>query len=153
MGYRISPGTPNHLKVSARVLACPAYGLLWFGMLSARMTQLQLSVMLFFLAAALLMAAPRIRNSEVLGILAIAITISEAVAGHLRGTFDIGRWRDFLAILGAITLILKIQHWRSLARTDRHVSLRHLERRNLFPTWPISVRLRSGNPSVDSTAP
>lgn len=154
MRFHLPDLTPNHLKLGARASLGPLAGIIWLGLVAARMTHLQLAVALFFLAAALLMAAPRTRNSELLCLLGVAVTLGESVMGHLAGGMNLQRWLNFMGLLGAITLILKVQHWRSLARNDGYVSLRLLERRKFFSIGRPQVPMAKAKakPRLDHTA-
>lgn len=146
MRLHLPPITPHHLRLTAIMAIFPLSSLIWWSLLTAGLSRVQLALTLLFLCQALMLAMPRMRSSELLGILAIGITVAEYAAGQLHDGIEILRWADFMGALGAIMLILKVQRWRSLARTDPHVPIRQLERRTfLSMSWPVTAAANRDN--------
>jgi len=87
---------------------------------------------MFLTAILLLLAAPRLRNGELLGGLALYATMLEWGHAGLSGDIDTARWQAGIAVAGAMALLFKVQHLRSLARQDPYVPLRQLERRSIL---------------------
>lgn len=80
------------------------------------------------LGGAVLLAAPRRRTAELLGMVAIWLTIGEFLAASRTGQFVVWRWAVALAALGLIVVFMRVQHVRTLARANRWRPLRESAR-------------------------
>lgn len=124
--------TPRHIVTAARLalpvcLAGLAVAILWLDC-----SPPNAAAMMFLTAAVMLQSAPRTRASDMIGALALFVTLIEWGHASIAGNIDAIRWQSVIAVAGAMVLLLKVQHWRSLAREDPYVPLRHLERRNVL---------------------
>lgn len=128
----LSPLTPRHLVIAARLALPPSLGAMAGTVLVVDGSPIAAAAATFVTATVLLLAAPRVRAAELLGCLALFATILEWTHASLAGGIDAARWQAAIAVAGAMALHLKVQHWRSLARQDPYVSLRQLERRSVL---------------------
>lgn len=121
--------TPHTFVMAARVAVVP-FGLLRIGCSLWVASQDLACLVTFALTSIALSAAPKTRHGDVLGLVTVAITLSDTVGASQSGSFDAARWGLSMAIVGATGLILRIQNFRGLARQDAYVPLRNLERGN-----------------------
>jgi hypothetical protein len=128
----ISPAlTPRLLVIAARIALLPCAGV-FVAAVMADCSAASAAGVAFGCALVLLQAAPRLRASDLLGVLALGVTLVEWVHAGFAGGIDIARWEAAIAVPGALVLLLKVQHLRGLARHDAYVPLRQLERRQVL---------------------
>lgn len=134
--------TPGHLVITARLALLPCLTGLAGTILIFKGSPGSAAAMTFFTAIVLLQAAPKIRAADMLCLLALFATMLEWGNAAQTGGIDTQRWQAAIAVAGAMALLLKVQHLRSLARHDPYVPLRQLDRRNalLRRTKPMKSR-------------
>lgn len=123
--------TPRLLVVAARIALLPCLGVLAAAVAMACSPTVA-ALMVFAWAVVLLQSAPRLRASDLLGIVALVVTMLEWTQASFAGGIDMARWEAGIAVPGAMVLLLKVQHLRALARQDPQVPLRQLERRRVL---------------------
>ncbi|WP_159976966.1 MULTISPECIES: hypothetical protein [unclassified Novosphingobium] len=128
--------TPRFLVNAARLALLPCLGGLAAVILGFDASPASAAATTFLAAIVMLQAAPKVRAADMLGILALLVTMLEWVHAGMTGSIDATRWQAVIAVAGAMALLLKIQHLRSLAREDPYVPLRHLERRSALLSRP-----------------
>lgn len=124
--------TPWFLVICARLALLPSLGGLAASVLVVDGPPVLAAAATFLAAIVLLQAVPKVRAAEMLGLLALFGTMLEWTQASLVGGIDSARWQSIIAVTGAMVLLLKVQHLRSLAREDPCVPLRQLERRNIL---------------------
>ncbi len=121
--------TPRHLVIAARAATPLCLGSLAWAALRMDCSPFGAATGFVVSACVLLTGAPRTRAGDLVGALLVFVTLLECVHATQTGSLDDARWRACVAAAGAMVLLLKVQHWRALARQDAYVPLRHLERR------------------------
>lgn len=121
--------TPHHLVTAARVLSAPALGGLGAAILVFDCSPGMAAAAVVATALVLMQAAPRLRAGDLLGGIALFATLAEWLQAGSAGAIDAERWQVCIVTAAAMMALLKVQHWRGLARQDAYVPLRQLERR------------------------
>lgn len=124
--------TARHMVLSARLALAPAIGALAAAILLVDAAPASAAAAAFLCGVLILQSAPRLRGSDLLGLLALLATLLEWLQAGFSGQLDTARWQACIAVFGAMAMLLKVQHLRSLAREDPYVPLRQLERRNVL---------------------
>jgi hypothetical protein len=115
------------------------------------------SIGAFVLATFLLLAVPDQRSSELLGAAAIWMTVAEFMSANQSGAFELWRWAVSVSALALLMVPIKVQHARTLARTNPYRPFGELDRRTqwssgLMPkssSYLVTVRADE----VDTTQP
>lgn len=139
--------TAHHLVITARALVPVAMATLGWAICSRDSGPVTAGGITLASALMVLLAAPRLRANELLAGVALFATLLEWGQAGATGEIVVLRWLACLAVPGAMMMMLKVQHLRSLARHDAYVPLRQLERRNSLlgrtiaaPTAPVRLR-------------
>jgi hypothetical protein len=133
--------TPDHLVLAARLALVPCLAGLAGAMLVPGGAPVPVAATAGLAALVLLQAFPAIRAGDLMGLLALAVTALAWLYAARAGAIDAERWQAGIAVAGAAVALLKVQHTRALARSDRYVPLRQLERRNAVLARPRRARL------------
>ncbi|SMC62787.1 hypothetical protein [Novosphingobium sp. B1] len=123
--------TPGHITFLGRVTAVVAAIALGFGYVSNTMTPAMAGVGSFFLACALLLAAPRQRATEMLGAVTVWQCFAEFLSTIQSGSFAMWRLGVAVATLGSVMAVIRVQHLRALSRQSPSTRLRDLDRRTI----------------------
>lgn len=135
--------TPGHLVVGARLALLPCLAGLTSTILVIESSPGLAGAVTFLTAILLLQAAPKVRAADMLGLLALFATMLEWGNAAHTGAINAQRWQAIIAVTGAMALLLKVQHLRSLARQDPYVPLRQLDRRNALLRRSTSTKSRA----------
>ncbi|WP_156906141.1 hypothetical protein [Novosphingobium acidiphilum] len=113
--WAITPGT---LVLGAR-MAVPAIGALAAGsFLRGLLDETQAVQIALALGLLVLIAAPRQRGVELLGMVAIWMTVCEFLAASRTGHFALWRWAMVLASLALILMAIRVAQLRARARIN-----------------------------------
>jgi len=119
------PGlTPGMIVAAARWCVPVAAGWTIQVRLAGGVTTADAAQGALILGVAALLAAPRRRAAELLGMVAIWLTLGEFLAASRTGQFVLWRWAVALAALGLIVVFTRVQQVRALARANRWRPLR-----------------------------
>lgn len=121
--------TPAQAVRIGRVLALIMANVMTLGYVTGLATPALAGMMAYGLSLMILMGVPDQRASEMLGAVAIWMTVAEFLAAAQSGHMMLWRWAVSVSALAVVLIPLKIQHLRSLARAHPYRALRDLERR------------------------
>ncbi|MCW1381365.1 hypothetical protein OLX02_00880 [Novosphingobium sp. KCTC 2891] len=121
--------TPASLVRLARLLALLTTIVMMIGYAGNLLTIETAGMGAFGLSVLLLLAVPDQRASELLGAVAIWMTTAEFMSAAETGYFNHWRWAVAVATLALVTVPLKVQYLRLLARTVPDAPIGDLDRR------------------------
>ncbi|CAM4211925.1 FUSC family protein [Novosphingobium lubricantis] len=154
MSSHLDTVTPGQIAKAARPIAIATGVALCLGYVSGFLNPLLAGIGAFTAAAAMLLAAPRQRATEMLGAATIWTCFAEFLATIDSGDFHIVRLAVSVATLGGVMAIIRIQHLRDLARRSPEVPLCELDRRAITaltmvpPSAAQLAELRQREPST-----
>ena len=123
---RITPGTLVRLS---RIFAVLLFVGMMVGYVDGYLTVEIAGLGSFILSLLLLLALPDQRASELLGAAAIWMTTAEFMSAAQTGRFDHWRWAVAIAALAVVTIPLRVQFLRHLARSEPDRLIGELDRR------------------------
>jgi len=149
---------PVQLVRLGRALALAMATLMTAGYVTGWASAESTAIMAYVLGLLILLAVPDQPSSELLGAQAVWMSVAEFLAAAQSGQMQVWRWAVSVAALAVVLLSVKIQHWRSLARSHPYSPLRDLERRAPLASSAVlngrvrPVRPRAGQPAGDGDA-
>lgn len=147
--------TPGQLVRFGRIAAIVVAMAMTAGYVTNTLTVETASVGAFVLATFLLLAVPDQRSSELLGAAAIWMTVAEFLSANQSGGFELWRWAVSVSALALLMVPIKVQHARTLARTNPYRPFAELDRRSQWspglmpksPSYLVTVRADEAAPT------
>lgn len=122
--------TPRTLVHAARIAVAAIGAWSAAGYVQGELNASDAGQLALALGIAVLLAVPRQRAADLLGMVAIWLTLCEFMAASRTGHFALWRWAVVLAALATILIMARVPRVRAQARTNPWRSMREDDRRD-----------------------